>query len=227
MPGGFLGRTLSKNSAQCAHSARIHPLCLCLESSEDRENLPNPSFPRNPSLASLPLLSSVCSIFCLPPTHPRTCTISCRSNYSAPAHRGRALPPIRWLFALYCVCVLMAGRSHRTNQTMLQVNWARATLTVSTLSTNSHPTSAQVTETGAPFPAITTRHGAWQGQRCSTSLVLIGDTARHLRNKNKPRIAIEVLFPRKSREEVFWQSPAPMLGYNMPSQLIAANGSPS
>ena len=44
-------------------------LCLCLEGREDHENQPNPGFPRNPSLAPLPLLSTVCSIFC---THPPT-----------------------------------------------------------------------------------------------------------------------------------------------------------
>ena len=43
-------------------------LCPCHEGREDQENQPNPGFPRNPSLAPLPLLSTVCSIFL--PTHP-------------------------------------------------------------------------------------------------------------------------------------------------------------
>ena len=55
-------------------------------------NQPNPGFPRTPSLASLPLSSTVCSILFFPPT--------------ATAHRGRTLPPVRWLFDLYCARVL-------------------------------------------------------------------------------------------------------------------------
>ena len=49
-------------------------------------------------------------------------------------------------------------------KTMPQVNRACATLTVSTLSTNSHSTGAQATETSAPFPASATRHGARRGK---------------------------------------------------------------
>ena len=56
----------------------------------------NPGFPRNPSLASLPLLSAVCSIC-------------------------RALPPVRWLFDLYCARVLRAGRIQRTSRPPPQV----------------------------------------------------------------------------------------------------------
>ena len=37
--------------------------------------LSNPGFPRNSSLASLPLFFTVCSIFYFPPTHPQTCAI--------------------------------------------------------------------------------------------------------------------------------------------------------
>ena len=44
-------------------------LCTCLEGREGTGNQPNPGFPRNPSLAPLPLLSTVCSIFF---THPPT-----------------------------------------------------------------------------------------------------------------------------------------------------------
>ena len=95
-------------------------LCTCLEGREGTGNQPNPGFPRNPSLAPLPLLSTVCSIFFSknfskifskisskifqnfpkffppthPPTHPRTRTLSFKSTYSAVAHRGRALPPL-------------------------------------------------------------------------------------------------------------------------------------
>jgi hypothetical protein len=38
-------------------------LCTCPEGREGTENQPNPGFPRNPSLAPQPLLSTVCSIF--------------------------------------------------------------------------------------------------------------------------------------------------------------------
>ena len=48
----------------------------------------NPGFPRNPSLAPLPLFYTVYSI------------LACIYG------RGRALPPVRWLFDLYCACVL-------------------------------------------------------------------------------------------------------------------------
>ena len=56
----------------------------------------NPGFPRNPSLASLPLFFTVCSIFYFPPTHPRTRAIQ----------NCRALPPVRWWFDLYCARAL-------------------------------------------------------------------------------------------------------------------------
>ena len=57
----------------------MHPGSLCaLLPTAIRPRRLNPGFPRNPSLASLPLSSTVCS----------------------------ALPPVRWSFDLYCARVL-------------------------------------------------------------------------------------------------------------------------
>ena len=50
----------------------------------------NKGFPRNPSLAPLPLLITVCSV------------------------QGRALPPVRWMFDFYCA--VSGGQRNLGNQ---------------------------------------------------------------------------------------------------------------
>ena len=95
---------------------------MCCSDTDELFAAGNPGFPRNSGLASLPLFSTVCSIFFWPHygmqyTGRRN---TCPSKGRGPARlypfwrtwlcspwgRGRALTPVRWLFDLYCACVL-------------------------------------------------------------------------------------------------------------------------
>ena len=62
-----------------------------------------PRSPQKPQIGSTAPLCTVWSIFCIPPTHPRA-QRPLSNLLSASAHRGPALPPVRWLFQLYCAC---------------------------------------------------------------------------------------------------------------------------
>ena len=78
-----------------------------------------PRFPQKPQFGTTASLVHSVQYILYPPTHPRTRTLSIESTYSALAHRGRALPTVRWLFELHCARVLRAGRAQRTSQTQV------------------------------------------------------------------------------------------------------------
>ena len=79
-------------------------LCLCLEEIGVMGTSKTQVSPETPVWLHCPSLYSV--QYLLHPTHPSLSpTPSQQSTCSASAHRGRALPPVRWLFDVFCACV--------------------------------------------------------------------------------------------------------------------------
>ena len=89
-------------------------LCPCLEGREDQENQPNPGFPRNPSLAPLPLLSTVCSIFL--PTHPPPNQHPLNRVYLQCTRTPGPRAPARQMVVRTMMCPCLEGREDQENQ---------------------------------------------------------------------------------------------------------------
>ena len=89
-------------------------LCPCLEGREDQENQPNPGFPRNPSLAPLPLLSTVCSIFL--PTHPPPNQHPLNRVYLQCTRTPGPRAPARQMVVRIILCPCLEGREDQENQ---------------------------------------------------------------------------------------------------------------
>ena len=88
--------------------------CLGIEG-EGQAPTQVPGFPRNPSLASLPLLSTVCSIFSTYPPTPEPAP-SQADLLTVHSHTGAAPAPARQMVVRITLCPCLEGREDPENQ---------------------------------------------------------------------------------------------------------------